>query len=245
MDGARAGHGGVTAVVGGADGVGAALARRLGTVAPVAVVGCTGREAAVAEAVRAAGGSAIALTADHLDRRAVAAALAAAADLGPLTGVVHAHLDPGTVVPTPVTALSDEAWDRAADVPVRALLVTIQAGAAALSPGGRIVVVVPTLGITGEPGLVAACTAAEAQRTLAKSAARTWGPDGIGVHVVAAELGVLAGSGTGGGLGARPAALPPSTADDVVDAVCTALAHLPTSMTGATLFVDAGVTMLP
>jgi 3-oxoacyl-[acyl-carrier protein] reductase len=147
----------------------------------------------------------------------------------------------------------DGEWDALADEPVRALLRTLQAARRHLPAGGRIVVVVPTVALTGEAGLVGLATAGEAQRVLAKSAARSWGAAGITVNAVAASPAALAAAPRAGGANLDGAALPPvpggdghdDVEDDVAAAVALLLEPAASRLTGATLAADGGVVMAP
>ena len=88
----------------------------------------------------------------------------------------------------------DEAeWDRRAEAPVRAALWTAQAAYPHLRQrDGRLILVCPTVALEGAAGLVPFASAAEAQRQLAKSAARRWGAEGITVNVVCPAVAALA-----------------------------------------------------
>jgi 3-oxoacyl-[acyl-carrier protein] reductase len=54
--------------------------------------------------------------------------------------------------------------------------------------GGAIVVVLPSIALTGGPGLAPFAAAAEGIRLLMKSAARQWGAHGIRVNAVALPI---------------------------------------------------------
>jgi 3-oxoacyl-[acyl-carrier protein] reductase len=83
----------------------------------------------------------------------------------------------------------EEQWAERAEEPIWAALVALQAGYAALGGrGGPIVVVVPSIALTGAAGLAPAASAAEGIRQLVKSAARAWGRDGVRVNCVTAPL---------------------------------------------------------
>jgi NAD(P)-dependent dehydrogenase (short-subunit alcohol dehydrogenase family) len=182
---------------------------------------------------------------------AVEAACARAAATGPLAAVVHAHVPSAALERRPLVDVPDGEWDAMADEPVRALLRTLQAARRHLSAGGRIVVVVPTVALTGDAGLVALATAGEAQRVLAKSAARSWGGAGITVNAVAASPAALQPAAppraVAGGGNLDGAALPPAEDgdDDVVAAVALLLEPAAARLTGATLAADGGVVMAP
>ena len=212
----------VTIVVGHPGAIGGALARRLGADSVLLDAAASGNDEAMG----------------------LREAFAAAAAGRGVASVVHAHLPAASLRRRPLGDLDGDDWDELVDGPVRALLATLQAARSVLDRGGRIVVVVPSVGVLGEPGLVAACTAAEAARGLAKSAARAWGPGGIAVHLVAGAPSAF-GSEETGSADANVSALADTGADGVAEAVHAALVGLPGSMTGTTLFVDGGRTMLP
>ena len=130
----------------------------------------------------------------------------------------------------------EEDWDARCDAPLRWALAAAQDARARLVDrgGGRIVFVVPSFGLTGAAGLVAEATAAEGVRSLAKSAARQWGADGIVVACVARRV-------TGPEV-ALPS-LPPPSADDVADVVALLLDPRARAVTGATIVVDGGMTV--
>jgi NAD(P)-dependent dehydrogenase (short-subunit alcohol dehydrogenase family) len=227
------------------------VGRRL-TARPAAVVvggdGGVGKRVAAGLAGR---GIDVSVVAGSAGSGAVEAACAQAALAGSLTAVVHAHVPPAALEPRPLTDVPDDEWQALADEPVRSLLRTLQAARRHLGSGGRIVVVVPTIALTGDAGLVALATAGEAQRVLAKSAARSWGGAGITVNAVAADRGALLGAapaGDGPGVGGNldAAALPPAEGeDDVVATVALLLEPAAARLTGATLAADGGVVMAP
>lgn len=179
------------------------------------------------------------------DRQAIAAACGAAA--GSLAAVVHADVVAESLRPRPLAEVDDHQWRAWVDGPVRATLATLQVASAHLRDGGTIVVVVPAVALVGQPGLVPLCTAGEAQRLLAKSAARRWGEAGLRVNVVAADLAALgADPGVAGGVATRgPALRPDPGGDDLVDAVALLLRPDATRLTGTTLVADGGDLMAP
>jgi NAD(P)-dependent dehydrogenase (short-subunit alcohol dehydrogenase family) len=177
------------------------------------------------------------------DRGAIGTSFKAATAAGPIVAAVHAHVPPDALQPRPLVEIADDEWDDLADAPVRATLVTLQLARGHLQAGGRMVVVVPAVALVGQDGLVPLCTAGEAQRVLAKSAARRWGADGLTVNIVAADLadlGDLAAGGTTDSATTRGPALPTGSGDDLVDAISLLLEPAAARITGATLCADAG-----
>ena len=146
--------------------------------------------------------------------------------------------------------LPDEGFAAAFETPVRRLLWSLRAAHAHLArPGGRVVVVVPTVAMAGAPGFAATAAAGEAHRQLAKSVARQWGEDGISVNVVALDLAVLAPTTADlPPVSLSPPALGPGAVGDLaaVGRLVTWLASDGASaLTGATLSADGGIWMAP
>lgn len=132
----------------------------------------------------------------------------------------------------------EDDWDGRCDAPLRWALEEAQAARRHLLErgGGRLVFVVPSFGLTGAGGLVAEATAAEGVRSLAKSAARQWGAEGITVACVARRV--------GGPEVALPS-LPPPAPEDVASAIELLLDPRSRAVTGATVVVDGGTVLSP
>lgn len=118
----------------------------------------------------------------------------AARSLGPPHGLVHACVAEPALEPVPFVEVSEERWDSAWELTMLATLRCFQAAYRSFDGrGGRILVVVPTVAMTGAAGLAPLAAAAEGQRLLAKSAARQWGRDGVTVNCLAPALSALEG----------------------------------------------------
>jgi 2-hydroxycyclohexanecarboxyl-CoA dehydrogenase len=116
----------VALVTGGGAGIGEAACLRLAR--DGMAVGVLGRRMenarGVADAIAAAGGTALAVEADVADRAAVAAAVAAVrAALGPITVLVN---NAGIEEFTPFAEISDDAWDRVMAVNLKGIYHTTQ-----------------------------------------------------------------------------------------------------------------------
>ncbi|MGV0790693.1 SDR family oxidoreductase [Mycolicibacterium sp. XJ1819] len=150
--------------------------------------------------------------------------------------------------PADVVTLSGEDWRRLVDDSMWRTLSALQRARAAFgAEGGRIVVVVPTIGMAGAAGLVAYTTALEGIRAMVKSAARQWASQGIGANLVAVPLSMFTddGAAAAGHLTA-PAVVDDSTlihtvAESVKFLLQPNLAHL----AGETIVADGGSVMLP
>jgi NAD(P)-dependent dehydrogenase (short-subunit alcohol dehydrogenase family) len=188
---------------------------------------------------------------DFGSRGDAAAALAAAREAtGPLDAVVHAFVDPGVLKSEPLAETAAADWDRRCEAILRAALRCCQAAARELSArGGRLVLVTPTIALTGAAGLVPYATAVEGLRTMAKSAARQWGERGITVNCVAPPVDLMAPEHAAppDGLALSEPALRrgPDARTDVAPVVALLAADPAHFVTGATIPVDGGVVMAP
>lgn len=147
---------------------------------------------------------------------------------------------PLVVEPVAVARITDEQIDRLWEQPMRTVISELQRAKA--DGCRRIVVVVPTTGMSGGADHAAVAAASEAMRVLVKSAARQWGHDGITVNAVALEperFGIdVSVSG--------PVSIAPRALDTEVDPVATVsflcsegAAHV----TGQTFVCDGGLWM--
>lgn len=173
-----------------------------------------------------------------------AAAVAEAAGSGPLDLLLVALLDPAALPRRPLVEVDADGWRSTVERPIEVAAAVCAAGIRAMGDGGRIVVVTPTISQFGAAGLVAAATAYEAMRIMAKSAARGWGRHGVTVNCLAPDLAAL---GVGGD-DSRPRSLSGPSLDGVgapavADAVVTLAAGGLAALTGATLTLDGGVWM--
>lgn len=145
-------------------------------------------------------------------------------------------------------AVSSAEWDIRVGETMWKALVTLQSAHSALaSRGGRIVLVVPTVGIAGAAGLVPYTTAVEGIRAMAKSAARQWGRDGVVVNLIAAPIRVFAEalSESEGHLTNAAVADDPTLVHSLVETAKFLLRSDVAHVAGATVVVDGGSVMLP
>jgi 3-oxoacyl-[acyl-carrier protein] reductase len=140
-----------------------------------------------------------------------------------------------------------DGWDRRGERVVRDALSALQQAHRALSSqGGRVVVVAPTVGISGAPGLVPFVTAVEGVRAMVKSAARQWGAVDIAVNTVLVPIELLAPATVGAtSFLPAPALGQAATVADVAAAVLAFAAPERHGVTGATVIVDGGSVMAP
>lgn len=129
-------------VFGGSRGIGAAIARRLareGHAVALTYVSRPDKAAEVVAAIQAEGGQAIAIQADSADAEAIATAVAqAVARFGPLqVAVVNAGIYDGS----PLAAFRTDVLDRMLAVNVRGVFLAVQAAAAAMRDGGRLIAI--------------------------------------------------------------------------------------------------------
>lgn len=145
-------------------------------------------------------------------------------------------------------SLSGEDWEHIVDGMMWSALAALQRVRSAFEhDGGRIVVVVPTIGMAGAAHLVAYTTALEGVRAMAKSAARQWEPEGVSVNLVAAPLRLFAPA-----VDASSAHLTAAVVEDdstllhsVAESVRFLLRPDIRQVLGETIVADGGSVMLP
>jgi NAD(P)-dependent dehydrogenase (short-subunit alcohol dehydrogenase family) len=204
----------------------------------------------IARGLEDADGTVVVVDGGFASRREADIAFAGARDaLGPIDAVIHAFVDPAALTSTPLAETSEAEWDRRCEAMLRAALYTCQAAAQELwERGGPLVLVTPTIALTGAPGLVPYSAAAEGMRALAKSAARQWGDRGITVNCVAPPVELMAPAAAGpAGLALSEPALGrgPEARLDLARVVALLVSDPPPFVTGATIPVDGGVVMAP
>lgn len=170
------------------------------------------------------------------------------AALTPIDAVVHVCVDERALVAQPLVETEPADWEVRGEGLIREAIFTFQAAYSAFTGGrGRIVLVAPTVGFTGAGGLVPYTTAVEGVRSLAKSAARQWGPQGITVNTVMVPPDLVAPVlVTNTTFNAPPVVgRLPDVRADVVEAIGLFAAPTTGGITGATVIVDGGSVMAP
>lgn len=189
-----------------------------------------------------AGGLAARL-AERLGAGVTADALASADTVVHVAGVASPLIDRA------LADVDDAEWDLAAEAPIREAMAVLQRAYSTMAGrGGSIVVVVPSIALTGGPGLAPFAAAAEGIRLLMKSAARQWGQRGIRVNAVA--LPVAAWAVEQPDEHVLPSKFGPSLPEadllrDASDAIALLADERARGITGATIIVDAGTLMVP
>jgi 3-oxoacyl-[acyl-carrier protein] reductase len=152
------------------------------------------------------------------------------------SAVIQARIDP---VAQPFHELTDADWDAAWEQPMQAVISELQA---AFHAGAkRIVVVVPTIGMSGGAQYTHAAVTAEAARVLVKSAARQWGAHGVTVNAVAVDPAhMLDSPDLAGPTSLAPPALDHADPQALIQFLCSEAAG---DITGQTFVVDGGVWM--
>lgn len=148
--------------------------------------------------------------------------------------------------PVDAVAVGGDDWLRLVDESMWRTLTALQQARAGFSAGGRIVVVVPTVGMVGAPGLVAYTTAVEGIRAMVKSAARQWASQGIGANLVAVPLAMFSDDANAAGHLTVAAVRDDSTLiHTVVESVKFLLRPDLDHLAGETIVADGGSVMLP
>jgi 3-oxoacyl-[acyl-carrier protein] reductase len=186
-----------------------------------------------------------------------------AAGIGPaerLDALVYASAPPEALTPAPIVDILVQSWEAALDSAFEQMFTWFQAAFPHLErSGGRIVVVQPTVGLSGAPDFSALAGLVEGQRALAKVAARQWRAKGLAVNVVglrpdffASELGVAELAETwsrveqmGAGEGYSDPPIPLSVAEDLAPLVAFLASPAVRRMTGQTLILDGATWMVP
>jgi 3-oxoacyl-[acyl-carrier protein] reductase len=178
----------VAIVTGAGQGVGEGIARRLAAEGATVVVAA--RRAAtgepVAEAIRALGGDATCVVTDVTDPVSIGACVdETVGRFGHLDVVVHNAFSGG--VATRLESTPDDVWFQLSYTTAWASFWCARAAHPhlAASPHGRYVMLTSPAGIEGSANLPLYAPVKGAQRALAKSLAREWGPDGITVNCIA------------------------------------------------------------
>ena len=169
-------------VVGGAKGIGRAIAAALAARGDELVVADVDI-AAAGESARAAGGRAVAL--DVADADAVRKVVARVDAETPLLAVVA---NAGVALRKPILEVEPAEYDRVMDVNVRGAFFVVQAALRAMAPRGRgsIVTVSSTSGFTASTGPMTVYDASKgAVRLLTQAAAREAAASGVRVNAVA------------------------------------------------------------
>jgi 3-oxoacyl-[acyl-carrier protein] reductase len=167
-------------------------------------------------------------------------------DTPPVGALVWIGVDLNLSTPRKIADLEPDAWRAAVETPLRRFVGFLQAAHRQLREhGGHVVVVVPSIAMTGAAQLVPWATVADGQRALAKSVARVWGAEGITVNCVAAPAELLASAA---GL-SRPDLQRPALADpgiaDLAGVVAALTSPALAAVSGATIGVDGGRWMAP
>jgi 3-oxoacyl-[acyl-carrier protein] reductase len=167
---------------------------------------------------------------------------AAAEAIGGVDAVVWAETAPGLATPALLTDVDEARWHELVAGSLRRYVAFLQAAERQLRGGGRLVVMVPTLGLDGAGSSVAWASVAEGQRSLAKSVARVWGTNGVTVNCVAVPARLLAG--VADDLGRpdlqQPALPDPDLGNDATGVVAALCGEAMSAVTGATIAVDGG-----
>jgi NAD(P)-dependent dehydrogenase (short-subunit alcohol dehydrogenase family) len=208
--------------------------------------------AGLAEALTAAGATVGAII-DLSAAASVEAAFTSLTDaLGSPSAVVHNAVDPVALDPRPIEEVDDERFHAIWEKGMSATIWCCQAALRAFRSGdggGRIVLVTPTLSMSGASGLAPWCALVEGQRLLAKSAARQWGRYGVNVNCLAPapELVLAPGSYNSEGISLAPAAMggPGDPRADVGPVLVALIGAGMRFVTGATICADGGVWMSP
>jgi len=187
----------VAVVTGAGQGVGEGIARRLAAAGAVVVIAArravTGEP--VAESIRASGGRAVCIETDVADTSSIADCVGETTKrFGRLDVMVHNAFNGG--IPHRLEdAVIDKHWNSMSRTAAWASLACARLGEPHLAEstrrgvGGRLILVTSPSGVEGSANIPLYSPAKAAQRAIAKSLAREWGPLGITVNCIAPVAG--------------------------------------------------------
>ncbi|MCZ7529262.1 MAG: SDR family oxidoreductase [Acidimicrobiia bacterium] len=179
----------VALVTGAGSGIGRGIALALGAAGAGVVVTArrpgTGEE--TAGLIRGEGGEALPIGCDVTSRAEIDATVETAVDhFGRLDIMVHNAVSARSREAVPLEEVTEDHWEDVMAVALRASFDCAQAARPHLEADrGRLLFLSSTAGIGGSATLPVYAAAKAAQRGLAKSLAREWGPDGITVNTLA------------------------------------------------------------
>ncbi|ORV68883.1 short-chain dehydrogenase [Mycolicibacter hiberniae] len=171
-------------IVGGASGIGLATARALVERGDHVVIADIDEAAARARAAEL-GEKASAVAADVTDEASVAAAFAAAGQVGPLRSVVSCA---GLSVIGPIADIDLAGWQTTIDVCLTGTMLVIKHAARALQDGGAVVAISSLNGRQPGTSMAAYCSAKAGVLMLVQVAALELGPRGIRVNAISPGL---------------------------------------------------------
>jgi NAD(P)-dependent dehydrogenase (short-subunit alcohol dehydrogenase family) len=189
----------VVIVTGAGQGVGAGIARRLASEGAAVVIAARRAETGepVARSIRDEGGRSLCIVTDVTTRASVEACVALTVEqFGRLDVLVHNAFAGG--VASRLEDTPPEAWFQMSYTSAWGSFWCAQAAHQhlAASDQGRLILLTSPSGFEGSANIPLYSPAKAAQRAMAKSLAREWGPDGITVNCIApvAETPALAGA---------------------------------------------------
>ena len=214
-----------------------------------AAIGLIGPSDVPATAMQGAGGKTALRTAALDDRAAVAHAGRKIAEaLGAIDLIVLPILDPKILTPSPLAEQSEADWIERCETPLRMARIGLQVSFDLLrARGGQIILLVPTIAITGGVGLAAYSAVGEGVRSMAKAVARRWGADGIRVNCLALTPEQLSPSSSAAdpATARQPRALGrvPALRAEVAPFIAMLASPQAQIVTGATIMLDGGELM--
>lgn len=167
----------------------------------------------------------------------------------PIDLVVWADYAPSSLVPQPLADLTPQAWYEACDEPLRRAIELAREVHPRLRGGGTVVFLVPLMASAGGAHYTALATVGEGVRIMAKSLAKTWGPDGITAHAITLDPHAFLAPTDAAGIAEANALHDPPfgrVPDDTTEIapILDWLASTPaTPLTGASLVIDGGLWM--
>jgi 3-oxoacyl-[acyl-carrier protein] reductase len=167
--------------------------------------------------------------------------------LGAQPALIRLGISPAQAAAGELAELRLADWVARAEAPMREALAFHHAAQRFLGErSGRIVVVIPTVGLSGGPGHVPLASTAEADRSLVKAQARVSGGRDVTINCLAVASAALVGSDVDPDRSGLPAqALAAPAMAQVADAIAALLGSAFDGVTGQTIALDGGRWMAP
>jgi 3-oxoacyl-[acyl-carrier protein] reductase len=167
--------------------------------------------------------------------------------VGDRPAVVRLGIAPAQAVRAELASLALDDWVERAEAPLREAFAFHQAAQRFFADrSGRILIVIPTVGLSGGPGYTPLASTCEADRSLVKAQARVSGHRGLTINCLAVASTLLTGDSSDPDRSGLPRpALPAPDLTQVADVIVAMLGRGFDGITGQTIAVDGGRWMAP
>ncbi len=153
--------------------------------------------------------------------------------------VVIPVVDPGNLASAPIGEMEEAEWIRRCEAPLAQVKNAFRHALTVLGKGGRIILLIPSIAMSGAEQLVTYSAVGEGARLMAKAVARAEGVNGITVNCLALSAELLNPGGTVAAANRFKPALDVPDMEAIAGFIATLQNGAPV-MTGATIVLDGG-----